>query len=183
MKDLVNQFKAHVLCILEGSLAAVFHAASTHLDKLDSIQRSFTERVGLSEEIAFSQYNLAPLKLRRNIAALGFIHRSAIGKSHPEIAQLFPHRAAAPHSFPTRLANDRHCFQLDDRCDGTHNDLLHRSLFGMVRVYNLLPKRAAEKDTVRNFQKELTAIAMERCGSPQWKQLYCAETSPLVALH
>ena len=170
------------MCILEGSLAAYFHSASTHLEKLDALQRSFTDKIGLSEKIAFLHFNLAPLRLRRNIAALGILHRSAIGKGHPELTQLFPHRSAATHSFSTRLAGERHQLQLEDLCDGSHNDFLHRSLFGMVRVYNLSPAKAISKTSVQEFQKELTAVATRRCDdSIQWQRLFCARMSPLVA--
>ena len=174
-KQLIQQFKTHVLCIQEGSTAAFFHAASSHLEILNVIQRDFVAKVGLSDEEAFIDHNLAPLKIRRNIAALGFLHRVTLGLAHPDIAKLFPPEPNASHRFRTRLSINRHGKQLMDRCDGTQNDLVHRSFFGMVRVYNLLPDRAIEKQTVHTFQRELTSMARKLCHtSHQWQSLFCA---------
>ena len=179
----MQQFKTHVLCLLEGSTAAIFHAASSHLEKLNTLQRNFVTNVGLSEEEAFMDYNLAPLKLRRNIAALGFLHRVTLGLAHPDIMELFPPESHSSHRFRTRLAIHRHGKQLKDRCNGSQNDLVHRSFFGMVRVYNLLPDRAIEMQTVHTFQKELTAMARRQCRtSQQWQSVFCARASPLVPL-
>ena len=36
---LMQQYKAHVLCILESSSAAIYHAAATHLETLNKLQR------------------------------------------------------------------------------------------------------------------------------------------------
>ena len=128
-------------------------------------------------------HNLAPLKLRRNIAALGFVHRVTLGLAHPDIAKLFPPEPKTSHRFRTRLSIHRHGKQLMDRCDGSQNQLVHRSLFGMVRVYNLLPEHAIEMNTVHSFQKELTSIALNSCqNSRTWQSLFCARTSPLVVM-
>ena len=67
-------------------MAAVFHAATSHLARMDAIQREFGAKLGLTEDQTFMEYNLAPLKLRRNIAALGFLHRVALGLAHLDIA-------------------------------------------------------------------------------------------------
>ena len=180
-RDLVNQFKTHALCILEGSTAAVFHAATSHLARLDAIQREFGAKIGLAEEQIFMEYNLAPLKLRRNIAALGFLHRVALGLAHPDIAQLFPFESSSSHRFRTRLSIHRHDKQLMDRCNGSQNDLVHRSFFGMVRIYNLLPQHAINMPTVSCFQKELTKMTRNVCQTSRpWQSLFCSRTSPLM---
>ena len=38
---LVEQYKTHVLCIIEGTNGSYFHAATTHLNKLDMLQTKF----------------------------------------------------------------------------------------------------------------------------------------------
>ena len=60
---LVQQYKARVLCLLEGSAIAIYHAAPSLLGTLDSLQRRFLGGVGLTETEAFLNYNLAPLQL------------------------------------------------------------------------------------------------------------------------
>ena len=160
---------------------AVFHAATSHLAKLDAIQREFGAKIGLAEEQIFMEYNLAPLKLRRNIAALGFLHRVALGLAHPDIAQLFPFDSSSSHRFRTRLSIHRHDKQLMDRCNGSQNDLVHRSFFGMVRIYNLLPQHAINMPTVSCFQKELTKMTRNVCQTSRpWQSLFCSRTSPLM---
>ena len=39
--------------------------------------------------------------------------------------------------------------------DATHSELLRRSVFGLVRVYNELPQGTVEKNTVKTFQQSL----------------------------
>ena len=67
--DLVYQFKTHVLCVLEGCTAAVYHAATSVLRPLDRVLDSFLEELGLSREEAFLRHNLAPLTFRRDVDA------------------------------------------------------------------------------------------------------------------
>ena len=57
------------------------HAAESKLDELDAIQHRFLRALDLSQENAFLRYNLAPLRLRRDIAVLGFLHRIQLGNA------------------------------------------------------------------------------------------------------
>ena len=104
---LLQQYKAHVLCLLEQSSVAIYHAAQTHLDALDRLQRSFVEELGLSENEAFLAHNLAPLQLRRDIAALGLLHKIQLGEAHADFDGLFPRRIEAA-SASTRHGSRRH---------------------------------------------------------------------------
>ena len=153
--DLVKQFKTHVLCILEGTIGALFHAASSHLESLDRVQDSFLAELGISKIEAFEVHNLMPLKLRRNIAVLGLIHRCALGHAHKSLCRLFRRDTSEPRRV-TRLSTRRHNLQIIDHCDGSHSDLMRRSVFGMVRVYNLLPQEFVDATTVSSFQHRLT---------------------------
>ena len=51
--EMIQQYKTRVLCLIEGTIGAYFHAASTHLASLGEIQRRFCEEVGLDEQRAF----------------------------------------------------------------------------------------------------------------------------------
>ena len=61
----------------------------------------------LTEEDAFLKFQLAPLELRRDIAALGFLKKIQLGEPHPDFEGLFP---KAVHVDPpgTRLGSRRH---------------------------------------------------------------------------
>ena len=77
--DLVLQYKAQVLSYIEYRTPAIYHAADTHLDKLDAVQCRFLKEVGVSPLEALVDFHLAPLCARRDIAMLGVIHRAACG--------------------------------------------------------------------------------------------------------
>ena len=66
--QLVQQYKSHVLPFLEHSTPAVYHATSSLLQTLDRVQKTFLRRVGLIEEQALKDFNLAPLSTRRDVA-------------------------------------------------------------------------------------------------------------------
>jgi len=158
--SLIMQFKAHALPHIEGSTGAVFHASSTQLSRIDVIQESFIRELGISDRDAFLQHNLAPSRLRRNIAALGLIHKVVIGKAHPALKDFFPSKDARS-CHPTRLSTHRHTQQVQDFCDGSQSQQFQHSLFGMVKIYNLLPQRAVDQRTVTAFQKFLTRMARD----------------------
>ena len=42
---LLQQYKAHVLCLLEQSSVAIYHAAQSNLDALDRLQRGFIKEL------------------------------------------------------------------------------------------------------------------------------------------
>ena len=86
--ELVMPYKAHLLFFLEYRTPAVFHATREVLERLDRIQTNFFT--------ALLKINLAPLAARRDVAMLGLIHRTVIGKG--------------PNHF-------RECFKA---CDGRH---------------------------------------------------------------
>ena len=78
-----------MLCLLEQSAVAIYHAAQTHLESLNALQRNFVSELGLSEAEAFLEHKLAPLALRRDIAALGLLHKIQLGEAPPDFNGLF----------------------------------------------------------------------------------------------
>jgi hypothetical protein len=95
--DLVLQFKAHVLCVLESATPAVYHAAASVLEPLDHVLGSFLRQLELPAEEAFLQYNLGPLAWRRDVAMLGLLHKCALGLAHSKLRALFPGQRTPPH--------------------------------------------------------------------------------------
>ena len=61
---------------------AIFHAASSLLEKLDDAQNRFLRTIDIIPEHAFLEYNFAPLKPRCIIAILGMLHKRVLDKYH-----------------------------------------------------------------------------------------------------
>ena len=114
MGQMVQQYKSHVLCILEGTTGAIFHASRSHLAKLDDVQEKFCKFLGLSACDAFLKFNLAPLATRRNIAMLGLLHRIQNYKTHVDFRALFPSGVAHHSSRSTNFerAHETDCRQV-----------------------------------------------------------------------
>ena len=144
------------------------------LAPLERIEAHFLRDVGLTIDIAFDKFNLAPLAFRRDVAMLGLLHKCALGLAHDSLQALVP---AAPQQhqrlFSTRLAGRRHNRQLLERCRGDHLDVLARSVFGLVRVYNLLKQVIVNAPTIKSFQRRLTKAAHERSKfDAKWATMY-----------
>ena len=90
LRDLLNQFKAHVWSYLEYHNGAIIVAKRADRGRLDRMQRSFLHQLGLTDEEAFVNFNFAPLSLRRSIGIRGFLHKRILGTCHPVLIQAFP---------------------------------------------------------------------------------------------
>ena len=73
IKDMLVLFTAHVRSLVEWCNGAIYHAAPSKLARLDSVQTSFLQHLELDERHAFLDFNLAPLRLRRDIGMLGVL--------------------------------------------------------------------------------------------------------------
>ena len=168
---LIKQYKSHVLCLLEGSAIAIYHAAESNLDKLDDLQSHFLRDIGVTESEAFLNYNLAPLRLRRDIAALGLLHKIQLGEAHDDFSSLLP-RAVHTPVIATKHASKRHGRQFHEVWGST--DYFNRSIFSATRIYNTLPEYIVYSPSVNSFQKALTKDAKFACRtcSPHWERKY-----------
>ena len=99
---------------------------------------------------------MAPLECRRDIAMLGLIHRTALGKGPPQFQQFF--------------VKDKAGHLIDPR-DQYSGRLLDRSALGLVRHYNRLTEECKRCPSVKTFQKQLQDILKSRAksGDPDWK--------------
>ena len=172
VSGLMHQYKAHALCQLELSAGAVYHAAETHLSVLDSLQHFFLRELGLNDVEAFLQHNLAPLRLRRDIAVLGLLHRVQLGEAHADFGRMFEFDVHERPVF-TRHNARRHSRQFREVWGST--DYFNRSIFAATRVYNVLPADVVEGKSVKVFQSALTKLARTACeeGSAQWSSMFC----------
>lgn len=145
--ELVRHFKTHLLGLLETFTGAIHHATDTTLNRLDNVQTRFLCATALTPEHAFLHHNLAPTSLRRDIPMLGFLHKCATGTAHPYAKQLFPVFHTAPTT--TRMGLARHHRQVQDSALNftlRPLEVYKRSLFGLVKIYNLLPAGWVAKD-------------------------------------
>ena len=161
--ELVKQYKTHVLCLLEINPGGYYHALDTILEPLDQLQRSFLKEINMSEETAFIEHNLAPLCARRDIGMLGLIFKCVHGKAHKDLQEMFPRSEHVKHQYDTKHQAHRHPLQLVESRPGTHHCLLRRSVFGLTRVWNRLPAKAAEAESVTSVQQMLTAMVRMAC--------------------
>ena len=158
-----------MLCLLELGNAAVYHAFERTLERLDSVEHHFLTELGLSDIDAFVAYNLAPLRLRKDIAMLGLLG-STRGAAHPSLCALFEFKRGVIHNYGTRTAKLRHDKQLVDPCRPSDLDMMSRSIFDLARVFHLLPPVVVDSGSVTKFQRSLTQMAkkLRRSGYPAW---------------
>ena len=131
---------------------------------------------------ALLYFNLAPFAIRRDVAMLGLIHRTVLGKGSKHFKTFF-FPAEQRRTANTRLERRRqqHGKQLSDPRAYTHLNATRRSALGLVAVYNLLPAEVVQKTIVKEFQKSLQELVKERAvaNCENW-----AETlSPRVPLY
>ena len=158
--DLVVLYKAHLLSYLEYRTPAIYHATRAVLHRLDAVQRNFLRDVGVDEIDALVHFHLAPLSTRRDIAILGMIHRTVLGKGPQQFTKFFQRD---PNNSP-KLLDPRQTFR---------SPLIKRSALGLVAVYNLLPHRVVSAKSVSVFQKGLqeVVISFATAGHPQWSEV------------
>ena len=87
--ETVNVYKAQVLSSVEYRTSALFHATREVLEPLDRVQTRYLKELGVNEEDALLQFNLAPLRTRRDIAILARTHRAAQKRGPVQLQRLF----------------------------------------------------------------------------------------------
>jgi hypothetical protein len=163
--DMVTLYKAHMLSYIEYRTAAVYHATQQILDRLDQVQTRFLKDLNIDERTALLEFNLAPLTSRRDMAMLGIIHRTVLGRGPAHFKEHF------------RVAVGRKV--LDPRSE-YRGRFVTRSALGLVAIYNLLPGGITSASSVACFQGRLQAELKMRAeaGLPDWAHTY----SPRIAL-
>ena len=180
--EMVQQFKTHILNLLETAIRARYHAADSVRKPLDDVMASFLKHTGLDARTAFIKHNLAPTQLRRDIAMLGVLFKCMRKEADPALLHLFP---GAPETQThreqsTRLQEARHDRQLLDRCTGKRLEIMDHSLFGLVRIFNLLPQKCMDAKTTCSFQKRVTELARAACTLHNDELVWSTLFSPRV---
>ena len=93
---------------------------------------------------------------------LGLIYKIYHGRAQAKFNELFTKEGMPEYHRRQSLRRPRHNKQLYDICNESRSDLMHRSIFGMITVWNRLPERVVNADSVVIFQKLLTADARNK---------------------
>ena len=114
------------------------------------------------------------------MALIGLLHRVVLNDVSPQLAELFPPARAWPFNIATtRLQIRRHNRQLRQHAIGT--ETLRRSLFGLVKIYNLLPQQVIDLKSVQSFQSALQhALSLAACRNVRyWEFLFSPRLRPV----
>ncbi len=176
--ELVNLYKSLVLSYIESGTPGYYHASTSVLACIDRVQRRFLREINMTETDALLNYRLAPLRVRRDIAILGFLHRVNLRLVAPQVEELFPRigsRSVRGSGIGSRVraATAFHNRQLLDRVSATSTEQFKKSIFGMVQCYNALPQWIADKPTVSAFQRCLqTCIKQRAVAGTEWSEIF-----------
>ena len=186
-EQLVLLYKAQLLSFIEYRTAAIYHACRSALDMLDHVQEKLLEAAGMSDVEALNNCRLAPLTCRRDMALLGLIHRSVLGRGPPHFAEFFQPDVQAREN-----PRSKHRLQLQEHTGGHWSDFafpnwrpadyVSNSLLGLVSVYNRLPAEIVEASgCVSSFQSALQMFLSGKAnaGCLDWRQTF----SPRVPWH
>ena len=159
--DLITFFKAHLLSFLEYRTPAIYHATRAVLSRLDAVQARFLRDVGVDDIVALVTFHLAPLATRRDIAMLGLIHRTVLGKGPDHFRQFF-------------RCEPQHFRKLIDPRKASKCPLVTRSALGLVAIYNMLPHSVVCTKSVSAFQRGLQdmVVSLATTGHPLWSQVF-----------
>ena len=176
--QLVALYKTQLLPYIEYRTAAIYHACSGSLAALDIVQDRLLAVAGLSDVEALRTCKLAPLAARRDMAMLGLIHRTILGKGPEHFRKFFvlnPQECngGAKH----RLQVKESVEHASDFClpGSRPAEYIENSALGLIKVYSKLPAQVVESSaTVATFQCALQALLLDRAenGHQDWKMLH-----------
>ena len=160
--ELIILYKSHLLGFLEYRTPAIYHATRTILEQLDAVQTRFLRKAGVEEVDALVHFRLAPLATRRDIAMLGLIHPTVLGKGPAHFRDFFEVAAERVHG---RLV-------VEDKRKTLKHPLVKRSALGLAAICNLLPASFVMSPCVSDFQCKLQQFITARAcaGCADWKE-------------
>ena len=185
--QLIDVYKSQILSYIEYHTPAIYHACASALQSLDSVQDSVLAAVGMNELEALLVANLAPLNVRRDVALLGVIHRTVLGRGPLHFRQFIQ------REYDNEGNRGKHRLQIREYRDGDVSDYvfpgsrpadyIQHSMLGLTAVYNRLPASVVESCAcVSSFQSTLQELVKTRAlchQSSDWKWTF----SPRIPLH
>ena len=158
--NMLHLYKAKVLSYVEYRTAAIYHASVSLLQKVDHVQESFLEDIGIDAINALLYFNLAPTSLR-----------TVLGQGPEHFKQWFYREDVANR---TTLRFKRHRLRLHEYVTGQQLAFVKRSALGLVSIYNMLPTEIVETKSVSCVHGLLQDLAKD-CASrshPLWDSIY-----------
>ena len=175
--ELVRLYKAQILSYIESSTPGIYHAATSVLSCVDRVQGRFLREIGLNELQALTDWKLAPLCSRRDMAMLGALHKLNLGRAPQQLCDLFP-LVGAPREIShlplLRRLRRLHNRQLFTHCKHDSTEVMKGSVFGLVHCYNALPQSVVDLPSVKLFQRSLqqALLSFARSGAEDWPKLF-----------
>ena len=160
--EMVQLYKSQVLSFVEYRAPGIYNACDSTLQKLNAVQDHYLKEIGIDARTALFDYKLAPLPTRRDIAMLGLIHRTVLGKGPEHFATFFFPATAATHRFRTRRASRVHSRQIQEHLSGRFLDVVKRSCLGLASVYNILPAEIVSANSLKCFQGRLQDLVKDQ---------------------
>ena len=143
------------------------------------MQTKVLEAAGATDVEALLNFRLAPLAARRDMALLGLIHRTMLGKGPPHFKRFFQldESACQNHGRRHRLqVKELAAHWSDFALPGSRPaEYIEHSMFGLVRVYNMLSPEIVEASAdVPSFQKRLQDMmsSLASAGTPGWQYTF-----------
>ena len=159
LKQFINMYKTQIWSSAEWATPAIYHCTITQLGFIGNVQAKFLSFVGVSWIEAFLTYNVAPTRLRRSFAMLGFIFRCVYRLAPEKCCDLF--ELDTRRNSNLRSNSRLHNLQLVDPCGLDRTSRLSRSVWNLVAYWNHMPKDAVYSSSVKAFQKLLTEAAKD----------------------
>ena len=151
----------------------MYHAAPSVEAVVDIVQSDFLEALGISERQALSEFHLAPLNVRRDIAMLGLLHKCALGTAPRPLLDTFPRSSSSLFHYGFVRPAHLHNRQLHDPVGPSSPKLLLRSIFGLINIYNILPEEVVDSEDVKIFQRRLQRLVRQAAAQSRqgWANL------------
>ena len=114
----------------------------------------------MSSASVYEFYHGAIVCVSSDISVLGIIHAAALRQGPPPLWKFFQR----DFSFGLRRSNrtyHRHSKCFIEWPAGHNLEIMKRSAFGMIRVYNILPQEVVDTHDLKAFQK---ALSCQRSG-------------------
>ena len=146
---------------------------------MQHVQDKVLEAANVNDIEAVIVFHLAPLAARRDMAMLGLIHRTVLGRGPACFSEFFHADEDA-----RREGRGRHRLQLmplqghfsDFALPGSRPaNYIEWSVFGLIGVYNKLPASIVEScSSVKQFQGSLQALLVQRAksGCHDWRHTF-----------
>ena len=153
-----------LLSYIEYRTTAIYHACQSSFDVLDRVQDKLLDAAGMSSVDALNACRLAPLTARRDMALLGLIHRTVLGKGPRHFSAFFradlQARQEGRGTHRLQLVEYTHGHVSDYMFPGSKpaNYIAH-SMLGLVAIYNRIPAYIVEGcGSVSSFQSALQQL-------------------------